>query len=184
MIASFFQRLDDEGVDYLLISGQATILYGAATFSEDVDLWVAPTEANLLRFKDLVEIKKTQRAQDYPIISRLARAQLDDIQPLSSREDLVWALEITFGLPELRSLLDRYPDARPLLADQPHPFPRWAAALEAGVIPDDLQDDVDVALDAKAAMLRRADRRYWTGIIDELRELKRLGQLAEEGTPV
>ena len=43
-----FERL---GVDYLLISGQASILYGAATFSEDVDIWVAPTEPNLLRLK-------------------------------------------------------------------------------------------------------------------------------------
>ncbi len=44
MIASFFQRLEQCGVRYLLISGQATILYGAATFSEDVDIWVARQE--------------------------------------------------------------------------------------------------------------------------------------------
>jgi hypothetical protein len=35
----------------LLISGQATILYGAATFSEDVDLWVDPKHENLERMK-------------------------------------------------------------------------------------------------------------------------------------
>jgi hypothetical protein len=34
MIASFFQSLEREGVAYLLISGQAAVLYGAATFSE------------------------------------------------------------------------------------------------------------------------------------------------------
>src|SRR5690606_5914107 len=33
----------EQRVEWLLISGQATILYGAATFSEDVDLWVKPT---------------------------------------------------------------------------------------------------------------------------------------------
>jgi hypothetical protein len=32
-----------------LISGQATVLYGASTFSEDVDLWVEPTAANWRR---------------------------------------------------------------------------------------------------------------------------------------
>lgn len=43
MIESFFQSLERHSVEYLLISGQATVLYGAATFSEDVDLWVKPS---------------------------------------------------------------------------------------------------------------------------------------------
>jgi len=50
MIANFFQSLDRHGVESLLISGQATVLYGAATFSEDIDLWVNPTEKNRARF--------------------------------------------------------------------------------------------------------------------------------------
>jgi hypothetical protein len=50
MIANFFQNLEQLGVEYLLISGQATVLYGAATFSEDIDLWVNPTEENRGRF--------------------------------------------------------------------------------------------------------------------------------------
>lgn len=50
MIASFFQNLDREGVAYLLISGQAAVLYGAATFSEDVDLWIKPTSGNVAGF--------------------------------------------------------------------------------------------------------------------------------------
>jgi len=37
MIASFFQSLETRCVAYLLISGQATVLYGAATFPEDMD---------------------------------------------------------------------------------------------------------------------------------------------------
>lgn len=47
---SFFRSLEEEAVRYLLISGQASILYGAATFSEDVDLWIAPTRINIERF--------------------------------------------------------------------------------------------------------------------------------------
>ena len=50
MIANFFQSLSRRGVEYLLISGQATVLYGAATFSEDIDLWLHPTEDNCSRF--------------------------------------------------------------------------------------------------------------------------------------
>lgn len=47
---SFGRSLERRGVRYLLISGQASILYGASTFSEDVDLWVEPTARNLARF--------------------------------------------------------------------------------------------------------------------------------------
>jgi len=50
MIANFFRSLDRHGVEYLLISGQATVLYGAATFSEDIDLWLSPTHENSARF--------------------------------------------------------------------------------------------------------------------------------------
>ena len=50
MIANFFRSLEAGGVEYLLISGQAAVLYGAAVFSEDIDLWVNPTEENLSKF--------------------------------------------------------------------------------------------------------------------------------------
>ena len=52
MIVNFFQSLERRGVEYLLISGQASVLYGAAVFSEDIDLWVKPVEANLRAFLD------------------------------------------------------------------------------------------------------------------------------------
>jgi len=41
-----FSSFERAGLEYLLISGQATVLYGAAMFSEDVDLWIHPTPAN------------------------------------------------------------------------------------------------------------------------------------------
>ena len=44
---NLFRSFDRFGVEYLLISGQASILYGAATFSEDIDLWVNPTQPNV-----------------------------------------------------------------------------------------------------------------------------------------
>jgi hypothetical protein len=54
MIESFFRDLDASGVKYLLISGQASVLYGAATFSEDIDLWLEPSQANLERFRSVL----------------------------------------------------------------------------------------------------------------------------------
>jgi hypothetical protein len=41
-----FRSFDRFGVEYLLISGQACILYGASEFSEDVDIWTRPTASN------------------------------------------------------------------------------------------------------------------------------------------
>ncbi|HEX6563901.1 MAG TPA: hypothetical protein VF020_06435 [Chthoniobacterales bacterium] len=54
MIESFFRDLDASEVKYLLISGQASVLYGAATFSEDIDLWLEPSQANLERFRSVL----------------------------------------------------------------------------------------------------------------------------------
>lgn len=50
MIKSFFQTLTQYKIKYLLISGQATVIYGAATFSEDIDLWIAPDPENWRKF--------------------------------------------------------------------------------------------------------------------------------------
>ncbi len=46
---SFFRALERRGADYLLISGQAAVLYGGALSSVDVDLWVRPTSRNIER---------------------------------------------------------------------------------------------------------------------------------------
>jgi hypothetical protein len=262
MIASFFQRLESDGVEYLLISGQATILYGAATFSEDVDLWLRPTAPNLLRFvdalrsvraryykltpplstenlarghgfhftlpgdaqsaevyldvmgkpprvapfdealqraryfdtdfgrvctvgiKDLVEIKKTQRIEDYPIIGRLALVHLEELPADEVAGELPWAIDNIFTLPELSVLLERYPTATKVLASLPEPFPRLAQSRVAEQVSGELEDEVDAALEAKASAPRRADRRYWKAIIDELRDFKRTGRLLEEGSLV
>ncbi len=43
---NFLNSLEKEGVRYLLISGQACVLYGASSFTEDIDLWVRPTTAD------------------------------------------------------------------------------------------------------------------------------------------
>jgi hypothetical protein len=42
-----FRRFERESVRCLLIGGQAAVLYGAADFTQDVDLWIEPTPRNL-----------------------------------------------------------------------------------------------------------------------------------------
>lgn len=44
-----FRSFERSGLRYLLISGQASVLYGAAPFSEDVDIWIEPTPRNVRR---------------------------------------------------------------------------------------------------------------------------------------
>lgn len=39
MIKKFFQALNSSNISYLLISGQATVIYGVSTFSEDIDFY-------------------------------------------------------------------------------------------------------------------------------------------------
>lgn len=64
MMRRFFQSLEAHGVRYLLISGQASVLYGAATFSEDVDLWIAPSSSNL---RALIEALREVKATVYKL---------------------------------------------------------------------------------------------------------------------
>lgn len=45
-----FRAFEREGVDYLLIGGQAAILYGAAHFTQDLDVWIRPTPRNVRAF--------------------------------------------------------------------------------------------------------------------------------------
>ena len=64
---SFGRSLSRFGVDYLLVSGQASVLYQAATFSEDVDLWVRADAGNLQRLrKALAALRARVRSQLTP----------------------------------------------------------------------------------------------------------------------
>ncbi len=61
---NLFRSFEGSGLEYLLISGQASVLYGAATFSEDVDIWVRPTNANVRRMRSALA---TCRARVYKL---------------------------------------------------------------------------------------------------------------------
>ncbi len=264
MIERFFQRLDEAGVRYLLISGQATILYGAATFSEDVDIWLEPDGENLQRFmealrrdraryykltpaldtetllrghgfhfvipgtenaldlyldvmgqpprvldfadaltraqhfqtdygliptigvKDLVEIKKTQRPADYPIIGRLALVHLAAPNTPDDDAELHWALNNVFGLAELRAVVAERPRAFATLARSlREPLAEALTRLsQYQDLQPKLEDELDAWLESRSSPLRTADRQYWRPIIEELRALKRGDRLMVEGALV
>ena len=261
MIESFFQSLKTGGTEYLLISGQATVLYGAATFSEDIDLWVNPTPTNAERFLkalrscearyykltppweirrltqghgfhfilpaadgedlyldvmgapprvrsfseatkesqwmetdwgsvhvigilDLIELKKTQRLEDYPIISRLALTWLQHLGHPPTNADYRWALDHIFTFPELQALLEQHPDAANLLHENaPKCFSEYATGLSQGQT-DQVEAEVASFLQSRISKLQDADRRYWRRIILELKELREEDRLMPEGAIV
>ena len=263
MIANFFQSLDQNRVEYLLISGQATVLYGAATFSEDIDLWINPTEENRDRFlaalrdsqacyykltppltvenlqqghgfhfilpggatgeiyldamgnppradsftgslatarrmetewgtihtigiKPLVELKKTQRLEDYPIISKLALAWFDQPECASTAADFLWALQNIFTLPELTIFSTEHPAAVEVATEQ---FNREVGEfgrqlLAGGEVSESVERRVGELFQARIAELQLADRQYWRNIIRKLKELREAGKLMPEGDKI
>jgi hypothetical protein len=225
-----FERLR---VEYLLISGQATVLYGAATFSEDVDLWIRPTARNasatlqalatirarvhrltppmnvrnmkaghgfhfivperpldgyldimacpprvssfaaaLRRARslptdwgvlpvvhpvDLVELKKTRRLADYDVITNLALLHLAEGPPTAAR--LRWAAQNAFRAEERADLLTRLGERTTIQ--------RCARQIAS-----------------QLTKLQARDRKYWSKVIDELREMRRARTLWPDGALV
>ncbi len=263
MIVNFFQNFDARGVEYLLISGQATVLYGAATFSEDIDLWINPTDENCRRLlatlrdsharyykltpapvvehfkrghgfhfilpgddepdvfldimgappragsfasalatarsmdtewgwlptigiRALVELKKTQRLEDYPIISKLALAWFDQPESEQTPDDLRWAIENIFTLPELRMFVEEHPAV--LEALPPNAAPALKEFAEQIVFGKDESEtsaaSVNADMQRQIAELQQTDRRYWRDIIAELKRLRAAGELMPEGEKV
>jgi hypothetical protein len=113
----------------------------------------------------------------------LALAYLTDPATPDKPEELGWALDNVFGLTELRDVVAQRAAAFEALAPSlPEPLREGVAALSLGEeSPPALEDEVDAWLQARAAPLRAADRRYWRTIIAELRDLKRNGELMAEG---
>ncbi len=262
MIANFFQSLERSGVEYLLISGQATVLYGAATFSEDIDLWINPTEENRGRLKvalqncracyykltppltlknlqlghgfhftlpdgdageifldvmgnppragsfadslttaclmetewgavrtigirPLVELKKTQRLEDYPIISKLALAWFDQPECAKGSGDFLWALQNIFTLPELTMFFTEHPATVDIaIAHFNQEVGQFGRQLFAGEVAESTERQVTDFFQSRISELQLADRRYWRAIIRDLKELRSAGKLMPEGEKV
>jgi hypothetical protein len=136
--------------------------------------------------QELVELKKTQRPRDYPIISRLALVWFEEKAPHWSVDDLEWALSNIFSLPELIRLFRARPQLSSLLAKSTPDLVRRAAEQVAGggQIEEAMEDELEDWFDRRMAPLRRADRHFWRSVIDSLRQLRARGELMPEGAPV
>lgn len=126
----------------------------------------------------------TRTLRDYPIISRLALAHVEANAEACSDDDLRWAFDHVFTLSEFRRLVHLLPSSLRVLPSGTV-LARAAAHLESkGELPPALEDELEEWFDARMAPLRRADRHFWRGVIDELRQLRAAGRLVAEGTPV
>lgn len=68
MIKKFFHNLNAIGVSYILISRQATVLYGASAFSEDIDLWVEPEAENWNKFLQVINELKNMKQKNQLLV--------------------------------------------------------------------------------------------------------------------
>jgi predicted nucleotidyltransferase len=50
----FAELLDAKGVEYLLVGGYALAAHGHPRYTGDIDFWVRPSDANLLRLLDVL----------------------------------------------------------------------------------------------------------------------------------
>lgn len=71
---NLFRSFERERVRYLVISGQACVLYGASAFSQDLDLWVDPTPRNL---RAVVNALARRKARVHKLTPPLTRRNFD-----------------------------------------------------------------------------------------------------------
>ncbi len=261
MTKSFFLTLNRANVKYMLISGQATVLYGAATFSEDIDLWVLPETGNWQKFirglqksgakiykvtpplksefiqkghgfhfefsainkepgwfldvmgvvprvgtfqkawgnvefhktgwgtmpviglRDLVEIKKTRRLEDYPIISNLVRNEYERIRVAKIKDDdWKWILLNSFEVEDILYYLEKHKNAEKICQTLSRKCLTYCLKAMKGYGKREKyfsSASREIAFDIE--QLRRKDRIYWEVIIDELKKLNRKGKLLNVG---
>lgn len=116
--------------------------------------------------------------------SSLALSFLRERAPSFTESDLGWARDHVFGLGELTPLITEYPAVHQVL--EPGTLLHQAAEqlARAGQLDPGLEDDLDDWFERRMAPLRKADRRFWRHVIDELRTLRAGGNLMPAGSPV
>ncbi len=187
MTESFFQSLERNRVAYLLISGQAAVLYGAAAFSEDIDLWIRPTQPNA---EALLAALREVGARYYKLTPPLTERNLRRGHGFHFRvpDDPDIFLDVMGAPPRVSDFESAQAGSRTMETS-------WGRIPVVGIC--DL-----VALKSTQRLgdypvigqlvLRHieecgvpgADREHWADIIGELREFRAAGRLLPEGQPV
>lgn len=123
----------------------------------------------------MVQIKKTRRLEDYPIISNLVRQEYEKLRTRGIKdEDWIWLLTNSFETEDILFYLKEYREARKVCKSLPRECLKYA-----------LQNDffsVSNAIAIEIERLRQEDRIYWQTIITELKALNRKGQLLSVGS--
>lgn len=135
--------------------------------------------------QDLVELKKTNRLEDYAVITRLSAIHLQRVA-YPSADLLQWACTNSFDADALVAILLRHGTTwleKPTHVD---PLMRLLSTkLDAGVPPEDLdRRELTRLIHEKLQDLIEAGRTYWKPRIEELRQLRSKGELLAQGTPV
>ncbi|MBI4821016.1 MAG: hypothetical protein HY791_32450 [Deltaproteobacteria bacterium] len=131
----------------------------------------------VVRIEELVELKKTRRMADYDVISRLVRIRLE--QGRVTLRTLRWALDNSFRVEDVLAILSDDPRGRQIAARSRR---AWVAKLASCKAPG--AADLDRAQDQLAlelAQIQRSDVKYWSPVIEELKEMRRSGALLIEG---
>ena len=110
MIKKFFLHLTQSNIKYLLISGQATVLYGAATFSEDIDLWVSPEPENWQKFIDCLHKSKAKIYKATPPIKPefIQKGHAYHFEFPSIGQEFVWFLDVMGVVPRVGTFSAAY----------------------------------------------------------------------------
>jgi hypothetical protein len=112
---NFFHALEQFRVRYLLISGQATVLYGASTFSEDIDLWVDLSGRNWQRALEALEACSARVYKLTPPLERQYAARGHGFHftvPDEELPHLTTYLDIMGAPPRVESFASCFPRAR------------------------------------------------------------------------
>ena len=152
-----------------------SVMRGADSFPE---LWnrrntitIAPgLTIDVMALRDLVQVKKTQRDKDWPMIRRLIEADYVGTEHPTEERIRWWLLESR--TPEMLLLLSRRHAelVSGLLSERP--------LLEYANAGD--KSTLTVALDEEQHRERETDRAYWKPLIDELESLRHAGYPVEE----
>src|SRR5207253_2242648 len=135
--------------------------------------------------EDLVLLKRTNRPQDYAIISRLAMIRIADVEK-PSRPLIKWASVNAFRVEDLVNLVARFGNQlRPSDGAAPRATRRLLALQSKGIEPSpaDIVFAERELLRAMALLIERG-RAYWFPRLGDLRRLRKAGRLWPEGAPV
>ena len=135
----------------------------------------------VVAIRDLVELKKTRRLADYEVISNLARIHLLSQRKKMNKRTLVWGLQHCFRIEDAQWILQTWPKTRTLIQDVDR---NWIRLLLQSNLTNSYMERIQTLLVSEIAHYQRLDVIYWAPIIQELKHLRKKGNLLREGLPV